>query len=210
MKAIRFAGAVAAFGAAMILAPATALAGPNIEAEFTALDKNGDGFLTGLEFMSKESMASPVTDWRKVRGPDGIPMYAPDGARLRMRIVRDGQTAVAAPGEVVLTYTQSRQYQLNRYDSDADDRLSLAEYRDARVRGANIRFNLSDKNSDERLTLEEFIARLTADPPTALSAKDMAAYETSIRSIVAADTARFKELDVDGDGFLSRGEWRPV
>ena len=208
--------AAAALSALVVLAPVAAHAGPNLPAEFAAMDADADGFVSGAEYKptGEPVLPDPSVDPLAVKGPDGISMVGPDGRTLRMRIVRDGETAVAAEGEVLLTSAQLRQHSLNRLDADGDGRLSFTEYRGMRIRGSRFRFDRSDTDFDERVTLDEFVAQASPAP----SARLMAQYTEEMKASLARGRAsmaeraavRFKALDVDGDGVLTRGEMVPT
>jgi hypothetical protein len=216
MKTLSLPGrTAAAIGALLVLAPAAAHAGPNLQAEFAALDGDANGYLTAAEYKATgEPVLPPPSLDHAAAAPDGVSMFDPDGKALRMRIVRDGEPAVAAEGEVLLTSEQLKQYNLNRLDADGDRRLSFTEYRAMRIRGARFIFDRADEDFDERLTVDEYLIQTVPVLPARTTAKytdqQKASLERGRQNMLERRAARFKELDADGDGFVSRNEMVPA
>lgn len=208
--------AAAIVSAAVVLAPVAAYAGPNLQVEFAAMDANADGYVSGVEYKptGEPVLPDPGIDPRSIKGPDSINMYAPDGSFLRLRIVRDGEPNLPAPGEVLLTPGQLRQYSLNRLDVDGDERLSFTEYRAMRIRGARFIFDRSDADFDERLTLKEFVAQAAPLPSASLYAQYTEEMKASVergrKAALERAEVRFRTFDANGDGFVTRDEMVPT
>jgi hypothetical protein len=207
-------------GAVIVFMPNPGAAAGTLRAEFSALDLDRDGFITGPEFQppSPDAMMSPAprASRRARPGPDGIVMQASDGTPLRARILPPGQTAAdvkANPGEVLLTRTQMMQHLLNYHDADDDQKLSFEEYRTSRVRGSRQTFERADANLDDRVSEAEYIrSRIPALNPEFLAGLPPERREAS-RQLIEPAKARvravFRKWDANRDGYVTRQEMIP-
>jgi hypothetical protein len=206
-------------GAVVLFMPNPGDAG-TLRLEFRELDRNRDGFIDVSEYKRPQTGAllppprSPDQQ-RAVPGPDGIAMFGPDGAPLRRKIViNQGPKPQAGPGEVVLTVRQSLQYSINGLDMDGDRQLNFAEYKAARVRGMRREFDQVDTNLDDRVSPAEFAEQglepISRERIAALTPAQKARLDRSYAAHREKARVRFKELDLDRNGMLTRDEMVPA
>ena len=179
-SSIRVQTAMTAVLAALALSPAAANAAPSLEAEFAAMDADKDGYVTQAEWKSP-----------------GKPFQGD----LRALVAKGVSTA-----ETVIPTVQ--------LDQDGDRQITFAEYRAGRLRGARFTFHQMDLDGNGAVTHEEYVAYVRFSSTLISTARSLtdaekAAQETGLARRLEWEEGRYKTLDTDGDGVISRAEFVP-
>lgn len=176
--------AASLLGAIVILSPGASQA-TSLRDDFTAMDRDKDGFVVASEYQPPE-----------------------DGVTYSMST----RSSPPAPtvGTTQISRGKSPADTLARLDGDGDHKLSFEEYRVMRVGAAMAIFKRGDRDRDSRLTQAEYVEGSTLPDAAVAKLKAKApGIETAIATMRKKASARFGRLDTDHDGALTLEEITP-